>query len=72
MGERLLDVTGYAVSSTSKQAVDWFNKGAVAFVTLNGNSMSCFDKALEQDPEFLLVHCILVSAFVALLLLVPW
>ena len=54
-------MTGYGVSSTNKEAVDWFNKGAAAFVTLNGNSMSCFDKALEQDPNFLLVHCVLVS-----------
>lgn len=58
----LVDATGYAVSCSSQDAVEWFNKGMLAFVTLNGNSMSFFDKALELDPDFLLVHCVLVGS----------
>jgi hypothetical protein len=61
MGEALRDVTGYEVSCNSVEGVEWFNKGAVAFITLNGDSLACFAKSLEQDPDFLLVHCVLVS-----------
>lgn len=59
----LVDATGYAVSCNGKEALEWFNKGFLAFVTLNGNAMTCFEKALELDPEFLLVHCIVVSSY---------
>lgn len=61
MAETLVDATGYAVSCSKREAVEWFDKGMIAFVTLNGNFMSFFNKALEVDPEFVLVHCVLVS-----------
>lgn len=61
MSEGLPDVTGYAVSCSSQEAVEWCSKGIVAFVTLNGDAMTCFNKALELEPDFLLVHCVLVS-----------
>lgn len=60
--EGLLQATAaYAVSCCGKDALEWFNKGVLAFVTLNGNAMACFDKALQLDPNFLLVHCVVVS-----------
>ena len=55
------DVTGYAVSCSSQGALDWFNEGITAFVSLYGNSMALFSKALEMDPKFLLPHCVLVN-----------
>ena len=55
------DTTGYSLSCTSHDALEWFNKGLVSFVSLYENSMSFFLKALEVDPDFVIVHCILVS-----------
>ena len=57
------DTTGYSVSCTSQAALDWFNKGLTAFVSLYGNSMTFFNKAVEVDPEFLLAHCVLVCLY---------
>ena len=57
----LLDATGYSLSCTSQDALEWFNKGLVSYVTLYGNSMSFFLKALEVDPDFVIVHCISVG-----------
>ncbi len=59
---QLDDATNNAVSCSSHSALEWFNKGILAYITLNGSPMACFDKALEHDPEFLIVHCLLVSA----------
>ena len=58
---QLLDASGYAVSCKSEEALKWFNKGVYAFVTLRGDAMTAFYKALELDPDFLLIHCTLVS-----------
>lgn len=61
MEGNLLDAAGCPVSCKCQEAVDSFNKGMLAFVTLNGDAMSNFNKALELDPEFILVHCVLVN-----------
>jgi len=53
-------VTGYPVSTTNKKALESFNTAVKAFVTLNGDCMRHLTAALEEDPDFLLVHCILV------------
>ena len=62
------DITGCPVSCSSEAALDWFNKGVIAFVSLYGDSMTAFNKALEEDPNFLLPHCMLVSDKAAVLL----
>ena len=64
MAKTFVDGTGYEITCSKQEAVDWFNKGVVAFATLNGNCMSFFNKCLELDPDFLVVHCVLVSAYV--------
>ena len=63
MAEEMLSVTGYPVTTTSKKALESFNEGVKAYVTLNGNCMLHLTKALEVDSDFLLVHCILVRIF---------
>lgn len=57
-----MDATGYAVSCKNRGALEPFNEGMLAFVTLNGDSMSFFQKALDLDPDFLIVHCVLVRS----------
>ncbi len=59
--ESLVDATGYAVTCSSQAALDQFNKGLIAFVSLYGDSMTFFNSALKVNPEFLLPHCVLVS-----------
>ena len=61
MEQGLVDVTGYRTSCSIQDAVDYFNKGILAFITLKGDSMLFLNKALEVDPDFLLAHCVLVS-----------
>lgn len=61
MAGNLVDVSGYGVSCSSDEAVECFNKGVAAYASLNGNCMTLFNKALELDPDFLLLHCVLVS-----------
>ena len=57
----MLGVTGYSVTTSSEKALESFKAGVKAFVTLNGNCMQHLSAALEEDPDFLLVHCVLVG-----------
>ena len=58
--EGMFGLTGYPVTTGVKAALENFNAGVTAFVTLNGNCMQYLSAALEDDPDFLLVHCIMV------------
>lgn len=60
MAEVLHSLTGYSVTCTSREALESFNKGVLAYVTLNGDCMLHFSKAIDLDPDFLLPHCVLV------------
>ena len=61
MAERFGSLTGYPISSSSREAVESFNRGVHDYVTLNGDCMHHFNKAMECDPDFLLLHCVLVN-----------
>ena len=56
-------VTGYPVTTANEKALESFNAGVKAYVSLNGNCMLHLTAALEKDPDFLLVHCVLVRIF---------
>jgi len=59
----LEDCCGITVECCSQQALDLFNQGLLEYIKGYGNFLSTFEKALEFDPEFLLVHCTLVCIF---------
>ena len=58
----LKDATGYDVTTVSQEALEWFNKGIVAYITTIGDFDGSCEKSLELDPEILLIHCVLVSS----------
>ncbi len=60
------DATGGDVSCSSTQALEWFNKGLIAYVAVRESSLPYFKAALQQDKSFVLAHCILVRGHVSL------
>ena len=58
----VLDLTGQPLTCTNKEALEWFNKGVVAYVSVRENSIPYFEKALQLDDSLVLVHSMLVSA----------
>lgn len=55
------DVSGQDVTCSNEDALEWFNKGLVAYVAVRESSLPYFQAALQQDNNFVLTHCILVS-----------
>ena len=54
------DCCGITVQCNSQQSLDLFNQGLFEYIKGYGDFSSTFEKALELDPNFVLVHCILV------------
>ncbi len=54
------DATGGDVTCSSKEALEWFNKGLIAYVAVRESSLPYFKAALQQDDSFVLAHCMLV------------
>ena len=57
----VLDLTGQPLTCTNKEALEWFNKGVVAFVSVRESPLPYFEKALQLDDSLVLVHSMLVS-----------
>jgi len=57
------DITGLPVTCSRVEALEWFNKGLVAYVAVRENSVPYFKKALELDDKFTLAHCIMVNTY---------
>ena len=60
------DCCGITVECSSQQALNLFNQGLFEYIKGYGSFLSTFEKALEFDAEFLLVHCTLVRFLPAL------
>lgn len=58
------DCCGITVQCASQQAVDLYNQGLLEYIKGYGDYFSTFEKALEVDPNFVLVRCVLVCIFV--------
>ena len=58
----VLDLTGQPLPCTNKAALEWFNKGVVAYVSVREDALPYFEKALQLDDSLVLVHSMLVSA----------
>ena len=54
------DCCGITVQCSSQQALDLFNQGLFEYIKGYGDFLSTFQKALDLDPTFVLVHCTLV------------
>ena len=54
------DCCGITVQCGNQQAVDLYNQGLLEYIKGYGDCVSNFEKALELDPNFVLVHCALV------------
>ena len=57
----LTDVSGLPVVCSSQEALDHFNKGLLALVTLNEPPVPHFKRAVEVEPTFILGSAMLVS-----------
>ena len=55
------DISGLPLTCSSQDAVDSFNEGLVAFVTLRKSPVSSFRAALERDEEFVMAHSMMVG-----------
>ena len=58
----VLDLVGQPLTCNNKEALEWFNKGVVAYVSVIENPLPYFEKALQLDDSLVLVHSTLVSA----------
>ena len=54
------DCCGITLQCSSQQALDLYNQGLFEYIKGYGDYVSTFEKALELDPNFVLVHCALV------------
>ena len=54
------DCCGITVQCNSQRALDLFNQGLFEYIKGYGDFLSTFEKALELDTNFVLVHCTLV------------
>lgn len=57
----LTDPTGYRLTCSNEEALDWFNKAVFAYATVRENGVPMFLKAVELDDSIVLAHCALVS-----------
>ena len=54
------DLTGYPVTCSDEKALQSFNDGALAVITLRENGFPMLQKALELDNNLIVAHCIIV------------
>ena len=57
----LQDAAGCPLTCQGQEALESFNKGLVAFVTLRESCVPWFKEALEKDPDFAMAHVMLVA-----------
>ena len=55
------DVSGLPLTCGSGEALDSFNAGLMALVTLRESSLPWFREAVERDQDFLLGHSMMVK-----------
>jgi hypothetical protein len=55
------DVTGLSLTCSSQEAVESFNKGVTAFVTMREDAVPWFKAAVEKDEAFVLGHSVMVG-----------
>ena len=60
MPSRSKDLTGYELTCSTEEALNWFNKAVFAYTTVRENGLPFFDKSLEKDSSIVLAHCVLV------------
>ena len=58
-----MDISGQPVTCSSKEALEWFNKGLVAYVAVRESSLTYFQTALQLDDSFVLAHCLMVMKY---------
>ena len=54
------DCTGYPLTCSNAEALQWYNKAVFAYVTLAESPVSMFQKALELDNSLVHAHCLMV------------
>ncbi len=57
------DSTGYAVSTTSAEALAAYEEGVGLWLRWRGGSAEALDRAVAMDPNFVLAHC--TQAYIA-------
>ena len=57
------DCCGIAIQCNNQQALDLYNQGLFEYIKGYGDYVSTFEKALELDANFVLVHCTLVRIY---------
>jgi len=57
------DCCGITVQCSSQQALDLYEQGLFQYIKGYGDYLSTFEKALEHDSNFVLVHCTVVCIF---------
>ena len=55
------DIAGVPLTSCSQEAVESFNKGLTATVTMRESALPWFKAALEKDEDFVMAHCMVVG-----------
>jgi len=58
-----MDNVGYAVSTTSSEALEAYEQGVSHWLRWRGGAVEALDRAVEIDPQFALGHC--TRAYVA-------
>lgn len=57
------DCTGYSLTCSDEEALQWFNKGVFAYVTVRDVPVPPIQKALDLDNTLVLGHCLMVIRF---------
>ena len=65
--ERLCDLTGYPVTCSSQEALDFYNSALKSLVSGVENFGLFYFRALQLDDAFVLAHCTLVGRLILLL-----
>ena len=61
-GGKLCDCTGLPVTCASREAVKLFDELLVQFISVRKSVLPLARRILALDPDFILVHCLMVSA----------
>ena len=61
-GGKLCDCTGLPVTCASREAVQLFDELLVQFISVRKSVLPLARRILALDPDFILVHCLMVSA----------
>lgn len=60
MADLMCDASGLPLTCSSQDALDSFNKGLLAYVTLKESPAPWFREALEKDGDFIMAHSLMV------------